>query len=205
MIIEPGSYNARFYLRGRVLSGIVDLEARKPVGLEIYDPDGISRSGDFPQERQVDRLVGQLWGNEDIVLHHVQLSENFPGRYTGVASYALVGLGIQGVESRLCCVDFQVEGLDEFLWTRPSKRVSMATQSQIKRLFGGDGEGRHHMVECRSHNFSGLSLEDRALGWLWPLCIIHSRNDIRECERIVARRLARPVAEAFPDARGCQD
>src|SRR6266480_5902183 len=68
MSIEPGSYNARFYLYGRVLSGIVKLEGRKPVRFEIYDADGISRSGGFPQESQVDRLVGYLWRNEDIIL-----------------------------------------------------------------------------------------------------------------------------------------
>src|SRR6266702_3290685 len=121
MIIEPGSYNVRFHLRGRLLSGTVELEARKPVGLEIDDPDSVSRSGDFPQETQVDRLVGQLWSNEDIVLYHVQLAEIFPGRYTGVARYALIGLGIQDVESGLRCVEFQAEGLDEFFWTKPLK------------------------------------------------------------------------------------
>ena len=124
MSIGPGSYNARFYLYGRVLSGIVELEGRKPVRFEVYDPDGISRPSDFPQESQVDRLAGHLWRNEDIILRHVQLSEIFPGRYTGIASYALVGLGIQDIEDRLCSVEFQVEGLDEFFWTKPSKNIN---------------------------------------------------------------------------------
>ncbi len=122
MSIGPGSYNARFYLYGRVLSGIVELEGRKPVRFEVYDPDGISRPSDFPQESQVDRLAGHLWRNEDIILRHVQLSEIFPGRYTGIASYALVGLGIQDIEDRLCSVEFQVEGLDEFFWTKPLQK-----------------------------------------------------------------------------------
>jgi ApeA N-terminal domain 1 len=122
MIVEPGSYNARFHLHGRAFSGAVNLEARKPVSFEIYDPDGISKSGEFPRVAHVDRLVGHLWSNEDIILRHLQLSEIFPGRYIGVANYALVGLGIQEVEDSLCGVDFQVEGLDEFFWTRPLKQ-----------------------------------------------------------------------------------
>ena len=123
-VLEPGSYEARFWIDGRALPGSVELAPlRRPVA-QFYDDEGLPHQSEFPKQQRTDRLVGQLRTNHDIVFYNANVTEFFPGRYSAVAPYALVGLGLLQAEDALRQIELQIEGLDEFLWSPPVKELS---------------------------------------------------------------------------------
>src|SRR6266568_5447575 len=129
VMIDPGSYGGRIFMNGRALPGTIELQADSVVTAEFYDEEAFKKPGGYPQDSQLDQLVGQLWQNHHVVLRGVQLMEVFPGRYVARAKYALVGLNPEAIEGSFTRMEVQVEGLNEFFYAPPLAEFSWSHQT----------------------------------------------------------------------------
>jgi ApeA N-terminal domain 1 len=120
-LVEPGEYSCEWFVDGHRYPGELDVRGNRFPHLTIYDlpaPDGVIRLPS--QEREYERLVGRLRTNHDVVLSDVGLHLWLPGRLTGGAAHAIIGLGVDQVaDDRYDRVDIQISGLDEFFGTVP--------------------------------------------------------------------------------------
>lgn len=112
--------NGRFTLPdGRRAHGTLSLEGDKPprVSLHPDDPAGVGPGGrGFPQETQLDVLVGDLFSNEEVIVGDVHLSEWFPDQFVASGRWALIGLSITSqAATGWTTLRIRLTGLDSLL------------------------------------------------------------------------------------------
>lgn len=98
---REGDHGGRFTLPdGRRAHGTVTLASDKPprVSLHPDEPTPIGPEGrGFPQETELDQLVGDLHSNEEVIVGDVHVSEWFPNQFVASGRWALIGLSITEV------------------------------------------------------------------------------------------------------------
>jgi len=98
---REGDHTGRFTLPdGRRAHGTLTLASDKPprVNLHPDDPVAIGPEGrGFPQDTEIDLLVGDLYSNDEVIIGDVHLSEWFPDQFVASGRWALIGLSITKV------------------------------------------------------------------------------------------------------------
>ena len=133
LALAPGTYAAEWQLDDRALSGELTAEPSHPPAFELYgDMSDVDWTGgrELPEMHELTRLAGTLRSNEDVVLTDARVFTWVPGRNTGSARFAVVGLGIGGVpEDRYARVRLQITGADLLFGIPPIKTVSWPSDS----------------------------------------------------------------------------
>lgn len=98
---REGDHGGRFTLPdGRPAHGTVTLASDTPprVSLHPDEPTPLGPEGrGFPQETELEQLVGDLHSNEEVIVGDVHLSEWFPNQFVASGRWALIGLSITEV------------------------------------------------------------------------------------------------------------
>jgi hypothetical protein len=133
LLIEPGHYECRWFVRGRWYPGSVDLLGNRPPHVCLYDDYSRVPSIDFDAARHYPRLRGQLRNNMGIVATEAALGSFFPGQALGDAHYAIVGLGVEDVQDdRFDGLRVQITGLDPFIGQPPIDRGDVPWPMRIR-------------------------------------------------------------------------
>lgn len=98
---REGDHTGRFTLPdGRPAHGTLTLARDKPPRVSLHPeeatPIGPEGRG-FPQESEVEQLIGDLHSNEEVIIGDAHLSEWFPDQFIASGRWALIGLSITTV------------------------------------------------------------------------------------------------------------
>lgn len=138
-----GDYNGRFDMPGQGPTfGTLSLQAARPPVVSLH-PDGaqtVEPGGRvFPQDSQVDRLVGRLFSNEEVVLGDVHLREWVPDQLHASSRWAVIGLGVATVaEGRWPSLSLRATGLELIIGNAISATRWPKNQSVSPRTYSAD-------------------------------------------------------------------
>jgi hypothetical protein len=123
LLLEPGHYECRWFVRRRSYAGSIDLLGNRFPFVHLYDDHSRIPTVDFGAARHHRRLRGQLRNNMGVVATDAALSSFFPGQASGLAHYAVVGGGVEDIEDdRYDGLSVQITGLDPFIGRPPIER-----------------------------------------------------------------------------------
>jgi hypothetical protein len=123
LLLEPGHYECRWFVRRRSYAGSIDLLGNRLPFVHLYDDHSRIPTVDFKAARHHPQLRGQLRNNMGVVAADAALHSFFPGQAYGRASYAIVGGGVEDIkDDRYDGLAVQITGLDPFIGRPPVER-----------------------------------------------------------------------------------
>lgn len=126
--VQPGDYAVEWFLADRVISGELSLESGRPPSVALFGdvvPRDWSQERGFPEEHSLDRVVGRLRSNLDVVLTDAHIWIAFPQQSLGSARHAVVGMDVADVaRDAFHRSRFQVTNLDLLFGIAPIRSIT---------------------------------------------------------------------------------